>query len=65
MIPIMKPTLPPYQKLEARFKEIFENGWITNGKYVEEFEQVCAAYLGSKYAIAVSSGTTALASVVR
>lgn len=65
MIPIMKPTLPPLSKLEERYREIFENGWITNGKYVGEFEKICAKYLGSDEAVVLSSGTMALLAAVK
>lgn len=65
MIPIMKPTLPSYSKLEGRYREIFENGWITNGKYVAEFERVCAEYLGAAHAVVLSSGTMALLAAVK
>lgn len=65
MIPIMKPTLPSFSKLEVRFREIFESGWITNGKYVAEFERVCAEYLGSEEAVVLSNGTAALLAAVK
>jgi perosamine synthetase len=42
-------------------KECLDTAWVsTAGKYVEQFEQQVAEYTGSKYAIAVSSGTAAL-----
>lgn len=36
------------------------SGWISQGRMVEEFESALSRYTGAKYAIAVSSGTTAL-----
>ena len=33
--------------------------WIL-GQKVAEFEQICAKYIGSKYAVGVASGTDAL-----
>jgi perosamine synthetase len=36
-------------------------GWVSSvGSYVDEFEKMTAAFAGTKYAVATSSGTTAL-----
>ena len=40
--------------------DILRNGTLTQGIKVDEFEERFSSYLGSKYAIAVSSGTAAL-----
>lgn len=40
--------------------ETLRGDWITQGPKVAEFEESFAAYCGSKYAVAVSSGTAAL-----
>ncbi len=40
--------------------EVIESGFLVQGKKVEEFEKSVADYVGTRYAIAVSSGTTAL-----
>jgi dTDP-4-amino-4,6-dideoxygalactose transaminase len=64
IIPIMKPSLPPFDRIEGKLREIFETGIITSGKYVEAFERNCAEYLGAPYAVAVSSGTMALIAAV-
>ena len=38
-----------------------ESTWISSkGKYVKEFENRFADYIGSEYAISVNNGTTAL-----
>lgn len=42
-----------------RVTEVLRSGRIGQGKVVEEFEQLFADWIGSKYAIAVSSGTMA------
>lgn len=65
MIPIMQPTLPSLSALQGKLKEIMENGWITNGKYVEQFEAACAEYLEVENVVAVSSGTMALVGAVK
>lgn len=41
--------------------DCIDTGWISSaGKYVTEFEKAFAKYCGCKYAVAVTSGTTAL-----
>jgi len=40
--------------------EVLKSGTLTQGRYVEAFEQAVAEYVGAKYAVAVSSGTAAL-----
>lgn len=41
-------------------EEVLRSDFITQGPKVEEFEAAFAKYIGSKYAVAVSSGTAAL-----
>ena len=40
--------------------EVVKSGWISMGKKVQEFEELFAEYVGSRYAIATNNGTTAL-----
>jgi len=40
--------------------KVLRSDWITQGPKVEEFEKAVARYCGTKYALAVSSGTAAL-----
>ena len=40
--------------------EVLRSDWLTTGPRVNEFEESFAAYVGSKYAVAVSNGTAAL-----
>jgi perosamine synthetase len=40
--------------------ETLRSGWLTTGSKVKSFEEDFAKYVGSKYAIAVNSGTAAL-----
>ncbi|MEM4360377.1 MAG: UDP-4-amino-4,6-dideoxy-N-acetyl-beta-L-altrosamine transaminase [Candidatus Bilamarchaeaceae archaeon] len=40
--------------------EVLKSDWLTTGPKVEEFEKSFAAFVGAKYAVAVSSGTAAL-----
>jgi dTDP-4-amino-4,6-dideoxygalactose transaminase len=46
--------------LLKQIDEILASGQLTLGKYTKEFEERFAAYVGTKYAIAVNSGTGAL-----
>ena len=42
-------------------KDCLDTGWVSSvGAYVEQFEKMTAAFAGVKYAVATSSGTTAL-----
>src|SRR5262245_46655923 len=58
-IPISKPLIG------ARERELvldaLDSGWVSSiGKYIDEFEAKFAAYCGTRYALAVSNGTTGL-----
>ena len=44
----------------AEVADSLRSGWVTTGPKVKRFEQEFAAYVGAKYAIAVSSCTAAL-----
>jgi perosamine synthetase len=58
MIPISKPLFS--KKEEKAVIKVLRSGILTQGKLVEIFEKKFAEYIGTKYAIATSSGTTAL-----
>ncbi|MDD1667589.1 MAG: DegT/DnrJ/EryC1/StrS family aminotransferase [Methanomicrobiales archaeon] len=58
MIPVSRPSLG---KEEAdAVARVMQSGMIAQGQEVAEFEKSFASYLGVKYAIATSNGTTAL-----
>lgn len=40
--------------------EVLRGDWLTQGPTIERFESVVAEYVGAKYAVAYSSGTSAL-----
>ena len=40
--------------------EVLKGDWLTQGPYVDKFEDNLKSYLGSKYAACVSNGTAAL-----
>jgi len=58
MIPIAKPYLTQDEAQAAH--DVILSGWVTQGPKVAEFEENFARYVGSNYAVAVSSCTTAL-----
>ena len=58
-IPISQPTLTPEDK--HNLVEAFDSGWISSiGENLRKFESSFASYIGTKYCLAVSNGTTAL-----
>ena len=58
MIPHSRPTLGTEEK--RALEEVLESGEIAQGRRVREFEKNFCALLGRRYAVAVSSGTSAL-----
>lgn len=58
-IPIVKPQIDRV-KLFSYLNEVLDSGILTKGKFVHQFEQLMAKFLGVKYCFAVTSATTAL-----
>lgn len=58
MISIAAPVIES-DEIEA-VRKVLESGMLAQGARVEEFEEAFAAYIGTKYAVATSSGTAAL-----
>ncbi|MGJ5673030.1 MAG: DegT/DnrJ/EryC1/StrS family aminotransferase [Nostochopsis sp.] len=58
IIPIAKPWMSEAEAEASR--RVIMSGWVTQGPEVSAFEQEFAAYVGGKYACAVSNCTTAL-----
>jgi dTDP-4-amino-4,6-dideoxygalactose transaminase len=61
-IPAAKIYFPEEDRKELlkQIDEILASGQLTLGEYTKGFEERFAAYIGTKYAIAVNSGTSAL-----
>ena len=54
-----------YSKREKNYiasgvKEILNSGFLTMAKKIAEFEELFSKFIGTKYAVAVNSGTSAL-----
>lgn len=64
MIPVSKPFLRSYEK--DYVTDAMNSGWISSlGPYVKKFEDAWAAWNGTAYGVACSSGTTALVLALR
>ena len=48
------------EEVFAAFEKVYEKTAFSGGPFVEEFENQFAGYIGSKFAIGVNNGTTAL-----
>jgi perosamine synthetase len=57
-IPIARPSFGLQE--EQAVVEVLRSGWVSQGPRVAEFERKFAEYVGARYAVAVSSCTTAL-----
>ena len=53
------------RKILEQIDRILESGQLTLGKYTKQFEKKFAEYVGTKYAVAVNSGTSALEIILR
>lgn len=60
MIPLIKPFIPPPQKLMPRLEEILYSGYIAEGEATAEFENKLSDLIGNPYCLTVNSGTAAL-----
>ncbi|MFA6455572.1 MAG: DegT/DnrJ/EryC1/StrS family aminotransferase [Bacteroidota bacterium] len=57
------PLIEPYLGKQSRtyVNECFDTKWISSrGHFIGDFEKAFASFVGTKYAVAVSNGTTAL-----
>jgi perosamine synthetase len=58
MIPVFRPS---YGREEIEtVSQVLESGWIGLGPETAKFEKQFASYVGSRYAVALNSGTAAL-----
>ncbi len=59
MIKICKPYLQ-FEEIEFDFRNIFNSGWFTKGKYVHKFRNILKESTRAEYAHLTTSATTAL-----
>ncbi|HKZ93502.1 MAG TPA: DegT/DnrJ/EryC1/StrS family aminotransferase [Candidatus Bathyarchaeia archaeon] len=66
-IPPVKPYFPPedVQTIQKDVEKILNSGMLTLGEYTRRFEEEYAKLCGTKHAVAVNSGTSALEIVLR
>lgn len=60
IMPITKPTMPNFEKVEGNFREIFNTGMITNSKFVKLFEEKASQYIGVEHCVAMNSCTAGM-----
>jgi perosamine synthetase len=63
MIPLGKPAISEMEKNAVL--RVLESGLLATGQVVREFEDACKVFIGKSHAIAVNSGTVALAIAIR
>ncbi len=61
-IQVAKPYFPPadVDEIVANVRAVLESGMVMQGPFVRRFEEEFAAYVGTRFARAVNSGTSAL-----
>lgn len=64
-IPLMQPTLPPWDEVAQRFREVYESGRLTLGERTRVFEEAASEKLEVRHAVAVSSCTSGLMLLLR
>ena len=64
MIKLIKPYIS-FGEIEDEFREIFDSGCFTRGKYVAAFTEKIRSYTGARYAFLTTSATTALWTCMR
>jgi len=62
-IPLCKPYISEQE--ERAVGEVLRSGWLMQGPKVAEFERLVADYVGTRFAVAVNSGTSALCLALR
>ncbi len=66
-VPILRVTFDQEDRefIFAGINDVLDSGQLTQGKYVARFEELFAASVGARYALAVNSATAALEVILR
>lgn len=64
-LPIIQPTLPPFQDAVADLKAVWESGMLTTHVNVRELERVVAEYTGAPHVVALGNCTAGLTMMFR
>lgn len=64
MIKLIKPYIS-FEEVEAEFRQVFDTGWFSKGRYVQEFRQVLADYFPVPHVFLTTSATTALTTCLK
>ena len=64
-VPFLRPFIPPYARVEARFRHAYATGSLTKGRELARFEREAADHLRVGHVVAVSSCTIGLTLVHR
>jgi len=59
MIKLIKPYIS-FEEVRNEFQDVFDSGWFTKGKFLEEFKEEIINYTGAKHCYLTTSATTAL-----
>jgi len=60
MIPLVKTSIPPREKLLPELEKVLYSGYVAQGEQVELFERAFEKYIGGGHSLTVNSGTAAL-----
>ena len=63
MIKLIKPAIT-FEEVSGEFKEIFDSGMFTCGKYSKALPEEMCRYTGAKFAFNATSATTALSAAL-
>ncbi len=60
LLPMVRPTIPAFDELQPKFKQVLESGMLTNASFARALEAQVKSYTGGHYVQAISSCTAGL-----